>query len=396
MRVSAARRIGAAGAEARVRPLDPAIVVEVVRDRLDVAVGEAVEVLSGLAVVVAALDDMIQVGNHAGGDEGVADVVEIETPLVAHALGKHLEEFLRRMIAPHGSVERRALGVARAGASDVGMREHALVSVEPSIGSPHEAVQRFVRILPAPAVEHRLRRAVRDVVTIAIRNEQEVGRAAHPHAAVPDGDAAREIELIVEHRRAVMAAVAVGIFHHQDPVAAVRGPGGVGVVLHHPEAAALIDRERDRLVHRRLAREGHGAKAGRERHGACGFLGGEPLAGGDGELPCLRREADGRRVVREQSEEQRGEDAERARSDQGEAGHWGEVSVGEGRGTGPGSDVGTFASPLVLRQPRRRDHGCARPSARCTPCARAAPVATAAATRGVRRTAIGQRGSVPA
>jgi hypothetical protein len=46
------------------------------------------KVLPGLALEMAALHDVIEVRNHAGGDERIADVVEIEAPLVAHSSAK--------------------------------------------------------------------------------------------------------------------------------------------------------------------------------------------------------------------------------------------------------------------------------------------------------------------
>src|SRR4051812_43598030 len=107
---------------------------------------------------------MIQVRNYARGHKRIADVVEIEAPLVAHAFGEDLEDFFRRMIAPDTRVEREPLGIARARFADVGMREDALVAVEPAVGSPDETVQCLVRVLVAPAIKERFGRTIGNVI----------------------------------------------------------------------------------------------------------------------------------------------------------------------------------------------------------------------------------------
>jgi hypothetical protein len=221
MRVPAARQVRAAGAEAGVRPFDAAIIVEVIGDRFDFAVGVWIEVLARLALVVATLDHVVEVGNHASGDKRVADVVEVEPPLIAHALGEDLKDLFGRMVAPDTGVEGRAVLVAGPGFADVGMGEDSLVAVEPAIGSPDEAVQGFVRVLRSPAIEHRLRRAIGRIVAILVRNEKQVGRTAHPDAAMTDGDAAGEVQLVVENLARVVPAVAIGVFEDEDPIPTV-------------------------------------------------------------------------------------------------------------------------------------------------------------------------------
>ena len=77
-----------------------------VGDRLNVVVGIRVEVLPGLALIAAALNDVIQVRNHAGRDEALAVVVEIDAPGIARAFGEDFERVPRGMIAPDAGVER--------------------------------------------------------------------------------------------------------------------------------------------------------------------------------------------------------------------------------------------------------------------------------------------------
>ena len=59
---------------------DIAGVVQVISDGFDVVENVAVEVFAGLALVVSALDDVIEVRDDASGDEGLAMIIEVHTP----------------------------------------------------------------------------------------------------------------------------------------------------------------------------------------------------------------------------------------------------------------------------------------------------------------------------
>ncbi len=81
-----------------------------VGDRLDVVIGVGIEVGPGLPFVPSPLDHLVQVGDHAGGLERLAVLVEVDAPGVARPVGKDLELMLRRMIAPDPGVDRKPLG----------------------------------------------------------------------------------------------------------------------------------------------------------------------------------------------------------------------------------------------------------------------------------------------
>ena len=68
------------------------------------------------------------------------------------------------------------LRVIVTGLADVGMREYSVAAVQPSVRSPDETVQRFVPVVDAPAVEQDLRRTVRHVVAVGVRNESQIRR----------------------------------------------------------------------------------------------------------------------------------------------------------------------------------------------------------------------------
>ena len=90
-----------------------------VGDRLNVVVRVRIEMLARLPLVPAALNDVIQVRNHAGRAKRLAVVVEIDAPRIARAFGEDFELVPRRMIPPDGRVERDAIGIRRARLADV-------------------------------------------------------------------------------------------------------------------------------------------------------------------------------------------------------------------------------------------------------------------------------------
>jgi len=163
----------------------------------------------------------------------VPQVVEIDAPGIARALGEDLELVPHRVIPPDAGVDPHAVGIGRPRLADRGVREHAVAAVEPAIGPPDETVQCLVRVLRAPAVE------------------EDAGRGgAHPDTAEPDGDAAGEIQPLDEHLPRIERVVAVGVLEHQDPVTGLRlgQRVRVGVALDHPQPAAVVEAHRDRLA----------------------------------------------------------------------------------------------------------------------------------------------------
>ena len=90
--MAAAGRVGAAVAAVRVG----AQVVPVVGDGLDVVVRVRIEMLARLALVAAALNHVVEMGDDAGGDEHLAVCIEIDAPGVAGAVGEDLEDVARR------------------------------------------------------------------------------------------------------------------------------------------------------------------------------------------------------------------------------------------------------------------------------------------------------------
>ena len=104
MRMSAPNRIG--------RPV-PAVwccteVVQVVRDRFDVAKDKGVEVRPSLANVPGTLNHVIEVRDHAGRNHRLTAIVKVYSPGIAASPGEDLKLVSGGMIAPHSSIHRRA------------------------------------------------------------------------------------------------------------------------------------------------------------------------------------------------------------------------------------------------------------------------------------------------
>ena len=198
--VAAAGRIRSAVAGVRPVLADP---VHVVGHRLDVVEDVGVEVPARLPLVACAGNHVVEVLDHAGGREGVAVVVEVESPRIARALGEHLEGPRRRVIAPDRPVQPLALGVRSAGLADVRVREDAVRAVEPAVRTPREGVEHLVRVLIAPAVEQHLRRSRGQIGAALDRNEQEIRRRADEQSTESVLQPADEIQPLDEHLPAV-------------------------------------------------------------------------------------------------------------------------------------------------------------------------------------------------
>ena len=114
--------------------------VAVPGDSLDVVEAPGIEVLPCLPLVAAVLNHVVEVRDHAGGLKGIPQVVEVDAPGIARALGEDLKRMLGRVVPPDGGVEPCSILVAAARLADVGVGEHAVAAVEPAVGAPGEGV----------------------------------------------------------------------------------------------------------------------------------------------------------------------------------------------------------------------------------------------------------------
>src|SRR5690606_22722108 len=100
---------------------------------------------------------------------------------------------------------------------DFGRRGESLASVQPSIGSPMQAVYRLVAIAYAPACEPDLKIIhVCLVVLVPVGDKDEVGRGAEEEAVETHGDRRRKSDSLQEYLAGVGFPVAVHVFENED------------------------------------------------------------------------------------------------------------------------------------------------------------------------------------
>lgn len=149
------------------------------------------------------------------------------------------------------------------------MRENAVAAVEPAVRSPCEGVERFVSVLPTPAIEQNLC-FPGGLRLIAIRNgnEQKMGRGADPHAAEAHFNAADEVQSFDEYRPAVELAITICVLEHDDAILAfaLLGAIGIGVSFGNPKSPAVVEGEGNGLLHVGFSRKHRGFETGRHCH----------------------------------------------------------------------------------------------------------------------------------
>src|SRR5262245_43471711 len=105
-------------------------VVPMVGDRLNVGVRIRLKLLARLSLVTSALNDVIQVRNHARRAERLAMIIEVDSPGIASTFREDLKFLARGVVAPDRSVDRGSLTARRARLADPRMRKDAVAAVE--------------------------------------------------------------------------------------------------------------------------------------------------------------------------------------------------------------------------------------------------------------------------
>ena len=161
------------------------------------------------------------------------------------------------MVSPDASVDLRTFRIRSTRLTDIGVRKDSVAAVEPTIRAPCEGVECFVCILPAPAIQQDFRWTVGRIVSIAIRNEQQIRSCTDPHSAKTNFKTADKVELFLKDRAFVELIIAIGILKNENPVASifVFYTSGIGIRLGDPESAAIIKGHSDRLLNIRFAGE---------------------------------------------------------------------------------------------------------------------------------------------
>lgn len=110
-------------------------------------------------------------------------------------------------------------------------------------------------VVNGESVEEDFRRAVGDIVTIFIGNENELRGAGRKDSAVTDFKSRDEVEIVGEDFVSFEGAVVVFVFEYDEPVLSFAFflSAGISEGFGNPDAAAAIEGEGDGLTKERLA-----------------------------------------------------------------------------------------------------------------------------------------------
>ena len=170
--------------------------------------------------------------------------IELDTERVTASFGEDLIHVSFGVVTPNQLSHRADRRVVTSRTAHFATNRAALGGIEPSVGSPREAVDDRVRILETEAFEVHFGRAVGTVVAIAVGVEEEVGRIEHPDAATTDGERCGDVQAAEESGMPVVDAVPVGVFVDGDAVLSWRALGRRkgGLVVDRPEMLVATDR----------------------------------------------------------------------------------------------------------------------------------------------------------
>src|SRR5262245_6135302 len=104
------------------------------------------EMFTTLAFDARTLNHMPEVRDDTHLGKQLAVLVEVDAPRIASAFREHFEDVPDWMITPHPSVHPLAFRFRDARLANIGGAEHSVTAVKPSVGTPRECVESFMRI----------------------------------------------------------------------------------------------------------------------------------------------------------------------------------------------------------------------------------------------------------
>ena len=254
-------------------------------------------VLAEHPLVIAAGDDVPVVPDDIVREERLPVLIPVQAPGIRRAATDHVELLRHRMVAPDGAVQRYPIIRRRARPAHRGLRGDAVAAVKPAVRPPREAVHEVVPRVDVPPRQGDHRRAVRHIVAVGIRDEEQVRQREHPHAAEARQHARHVAARVEENLPLHVAPRAIAVREDEDAVgrgvgdAVVLLGGGIGEVLDHPEPPTVIELHRDGLHDLRLGGEELRAEARRQSN----LL--QRLRRGRGQVPGLLRIRDAGREL---------------------------------------------------------------------------------------------------
>ena len=202
---------------------------------------------------------MPKMPDHGVDEKQLPVLVPVVPPRIGRALGNDIKRLGDRMITEDATIHLHPLRSRCARLADVGRGQDSVPPIQPTVRPPAQSVDDIVpHAVAVEPVQHNLRFAVRHVVAVTIRNEQDARSRRHPDTTEAHLDAGDVRALVPKHLSFIEYAIVVRVLKNQDAILHPRVETqlgiGVGVALSHPQPAPAVPRHRDRLLHRRLGR----------------------------------------------------------------------------------------------------------------------------------------------
>ncbi len=294
---------------ARLRPTLLRIEVEVVRVVIDLFVDVRVGIEEEGAREVGTGNHVPEVPVDGVDEEEVVQVVPIVAPGVGRAVTKHFESAGASVETPDASVEGNARCVGGAGSANAARARAAASPVEPAVRSEADSVCKVVMAVAGDgeAVENGLGFRVWLVVVVAVRDEEQFGRANGPDAVLRDFDSGQALKRVGEDGGLWCGGVRGMRGKHDDAVAELGfeafGMLGVGEVFSDPEPSFVIPRGGDGVADVGLACKNGDVQTFWGAHACGGLFGAERFLLG---LFGIERRREGGRGDAEKAEKEDG------------------------------------------------------------------------------------------
>ncbi len=172
--------------------------------------------------------------------------------LVVSRLRKKQPEI--RTIPPDTTEQRNTILVGCTGGARPSRTGGTTASIKPAIGPPFQSVGKRMMIIGGrgEAIEHHNWGAIRLVVSITIRDEDQLRRGHQPDAATANCDAGQHLHVVGKDRPFVEPAIVIRVFQNQHAITQAQVKFeiaiGVSVVLGNPQPAARIPGHGNRIL----------------------------------------------------------------------------------------------------------------------------------------------------
>ena len=145
-----------------------------------------------------------------------------------------------------------------------------------------------MRVFRTPAVEDDFRILIGNEVIVSVRDKKQVRGRSEPHSTKSDRNSAAEVCLVPKNRFLLESSITIRVLKDNDPVPGLTRRIRVIRTLQHPETAAVIHREGDRLRDFRLPCDALDSKARKHLHVSRSLRRIHGCRGGDGPFFVLR------------------------------------------------------------------------------------------------------------